>query len=223
MGEKKTDRVEPERRTVDFMVTIEERACGEGKKKKMLRGHAAVFNQETVIGNFFREMIMPGAFVDTIQEDDQRALFNHDPNFVLGRRSAGTLELSEDSRGLAIEIDVPDTPTIRDLVIAPIERGDVNQMSFSFRVKKKDDDEGSEWEEGREGMLDLRKIKRAQVYDVSPVTFPAYAGTDIALRSMEEWRASKVPPPPTEPEDRFDTSELDLKRKRLAIKEKEEM
>jgi len=99
----------------------------------------------------------------------------------------------------------------------------VNQMSFSFRVKKKDDDEGSEWEEGREGMLDLRKIKRAQVYDVSPVTFPAYAGTDIALRSMEEWRASKVPPPPTEPEDRFDTSELDLKRKRLAIKEKEEM
>jgi HK97 family phage prohead protease len=216
MGEKKSEQAPFETRTLDFTVTVEERAGG----KKKLCGHAAVFNQETVIGGWFREIILPGAFTDTIQEDDQRALFNHDSNFVLGRKSAGTLELSEDQRGLAIEITPPDTQLVRDMVISPIERGDINQMSFSFRIKKdKDGKDGVIWEEGEEGMLDIRKIKRAQVYDVSPVTFPAYNGTDIALRSMEEWRSSKAPQPSPEPEPRCDI--IDLRRKRLSLKNKE--
>lgn len=150
--EQKVEDSDIEQRTVSFSVEIEERAAKDGTKKECLRGHAAVFNQETVVAGWFREIILPGAFSNTIQEDDQRALFNHDPNFVLGRRMAGTLRLSEDSQGLAIEIDPPDTQFCRDLVLTPIKRGDIDQMSFSFRIKKQDDGtDGVVWENGEDG------------------------------------------------------------------------
>src|SRR5437764_788576 len=94
-------------------------------KPPLIRGHAAVFNSLSEDLGGFREQIAPGAFAEAIGKDDVRALFNHDPNFVLGRSAAKTLRLAEDMRGLAIEIDAPETPTIRDLVLAPIARGDV--------------------------------------------------------------------------------------------------
>ena len=59
--------------------------------------------------------IAPGAFRKTIQESDVRALFNHDPNFVLGRNKAGTLRLYEDGDGLGYEVDLPDTQAARDV------------------------------------------------------------------------------------------------------------
>lgn len=213
MGDTKDDT--PEYRTVAFTMEVETRADGD----KMLRGHAAVFNQETVIGTWFREVILPGAFVDTISEDDQRALFNHDPNFVLGRKSAGTLDLSEDKKGLSIVIDPPRTQLINDLVIAPIERGDIDQMSFSFRVKSG----GEEWERGENGLLDLRKIKKCRVFDVSPVTFPAYGGTDIALRSYSLWDQEQRDEESSQLQKEYDKQSklLDIKRKRSALKNKE--
>ncbi|MGD9879016.1 MAG: HK97 family phage prohead protease [Hyphomicrobiaceae bacterium] len=163
------------------VLKIEARAEG----KRTLVGHAAVFNQLSEDLGGFREQITPGAFIEAIEKDDVRALFNHDPNFVLGRNRSKTLELTEDARGLAIEIDLPDTPTIRDLVVAPIERGDVSQMSFAFSVRPG----GQDWAKDDEGRV-IRTLKKLRLFDVSPVTYPAYPQTDVAARALEEWRKS---------------------------------
>jgi len=176
-----------ERRTFDISLKRED---GEAKK---MTGHAAIFNEETRIGSWFREKIAPGAFSESVQKDDIRALFNHDANFVLGRNRAGTLTLKEDDKGLAIEIDPPDTSFARDLAIS-MERGDISQMSFAFQVL------GDEWEGGETDNLDLRTITKVKLYDVSPVTFPAYDGTDIALHSRDAFRAN-LDKPPVEPPD----------------------
>ncbi len=147
------------------------------RDEKTLSGHAAVFNQRTDLG-WFKEEIAPGAFADSIANDDIRALWNHNSNFVLGRNKAGTLELSEDATGLAVKIYPPDTQAGRDALVS-IERGDVSQMSFGFEVVDQ------QWTV-LEDKTELRTILRAKVYEVSPVTFPAYTGTDISARSTRE-------------------------------------
>lgn len=150
----------------------------EGERQK-ITGHAAVFD---VIGEggWFREKVAPGAFVNTIEQDDIRALFNHDPNFVLGRNKAGTLELREDDKGLFIEIDPPDTQFARDLTTS-ISRGDITQMSFGFEILKEERIAG----EGKE--LDLFVLKEVRLWDVSPVTYPFYKQTDVSVHSRQAW------------------------------------
>ena len=145
-----------------------------------LVGHAAVFDIETTIAGLFREKISPGAFKKTIKESDVRALFNHSPDYVLGRNKAGTLRLSEDETGLAYEVDLPDTQVAKDLY-ALIERGDVSQSSFAFKVVK---EQRSDPEEGE--TLPLFVVKEARLYDVSPVTFAAYDETDVQAASAFE-------------------------------------
>lgn len=165
-----------EQRTFKLDSNIEIREEGEGKR---LKGHAAVFNEWANIGGWFEERIIPGAFKDSIKEDDVRALFNHDANFVLGRNTAGTLSMAEDKTGLAVDIDPPDTQFASDLMTS-IGRGDINQMSFAFRVIEE------KWIAGEDKELDKREIIKAQLFDVSPVTYPAYTGTDIALASRSK-------------------------------------
>lgn len=160
--------------TVDGM-KIERR----DKEPSRIVGHASVFNREANIGGWFIESVAPGAFRRAIVEDDVRALFNHDPNIVLGRNRAGTLKLSEDDIGLAIDITPPDTQVARDLMVS-IERGDVSQMSIGFRALKQ------EWDET--GDILKRKLIEAQLFDVSPVTFPAFTETDVAVRELEAYR-----------------------------------
>ncbi len=139
-----------------------------------ITGHAAVFNSlsEPLWG--FREMIAPGAFKDAIEKSDIRALLNHDSNFVLGRKKNGTLSLWEDERGLAIDIDLPATQWANDLLVT-IGRGDIDQMSFGFMVGE------DLWEE-IDGETRRTILRVDELFDVSPVTFPAYPETDIALR-----------------------------------------
>ena len=161
-----------------FPLTVEVRA-GDGDEPTKIVGHAAVFNKWSEDLGGFRERIMPGAFTKTIQEADIRSLFNHDPNFVLGRTKAGTLALREDKKGLAIEAVAPETDTIRDLVLEPMRRGDVDQASFSFRTIR------DEWREPTKvGGLWERDLLEASLYDVGPVTFPAYTQTDMGVRSL---------------------------------------
>ena len=150
------------------------RAESEGNGDPMIRGYAAMFNQlsDPILG--FREQVAPGCFAESLKADDIRALFNHNPDAVLGRTSAKTLRLKEDAKGLAIEIDPPDTQIGRD-VMAMIKRGDINQMSFGFICQ----DEAWEKSGQTEAVRTLRKVK---LFDVSPVTFPAYPQTTVAVR-----------------------------------------
>jgi HK97 family phage prohead protease len=165
---------ERERRTLQ--VKVEARA-DEGEPRT-LRGYGAVFNQRTDILGLFEEQIAPGAFTAAIGRDDVRALFNHDPNHVLGRSSAGTLRLLEDETGLRYDIDPPDTQSGRD-VVTLIARGDVQGSSFSFETEEES------WDYPKEG-IPLRTITRAKLYDVGPVTFPAYEQTTVSARSRVE-------------------------------------
>lgn len=163
----------PAGREVRSMPVRELRAEDEGK----IVGYAAVFNSTTDLG-YFEERIKPGAFARAIKEQqDVRALWNHDANYVLGRTKSGTLRLAEDNVGLRIEIDPPDTQTARD-VVESIRRGDVDQMSFAFIATKET------WTDRRD-MLPLREIEDADLFDVSPVTYPAYEATTVGLRSAE--------------------------------------
>jgi len=170
-----------EYRTFDADVfRVEARADDTGKRR--IVGHAAVFNR--VDGPpLFREQIAPGAFADSVKEDDVRALFNHDPSIVLGRNKAGTLNLREDETGLWMEIDPPDTQAGRDLLVS-IDRGDVTQASFAFQTI--DDDVRTI--NGEE----VRTLKRVKLYDVSPVTYPFYEATDVGLRQQEWEEKHKV-------------------------------
>ena len=140
------------------------------------KGHAAVFNRFANIGGFFKERIAPGAFTKTIQEADVRFLMNHDPQYVLARSKAGTLRLSEDKRGLLVDADMAPTTYASDLSLL-LERGDVSQMSFGFIAVR------DEWDESKK--IPERTVTEAKLFDVSVVTFPAYDGTDAALRSAQ--------------------------------------
>ena len=159
----------------------------EGEPTKIV-GYASVFdNRSELIGGSFREVIKPGAF-DDVLSDDVRALFNHDPNFILGRSSVGTLALSVDDKGLRYEITAPTTQTIRDLVLAPMQRGDISQSSFAFRVAR----DGERWYQDEDGVI-VREISRfSRLLDVSPVTYPAYNAAEAGVRSLEEWRSQQA-------------------------------
>lgn len=178
MSEKPTEPVEADgicRRTFDVTaLTVEKREeDGEDDGPSKIVGHAAVFNTETELFGF-REKIEPGAFAKALETDDVRALFNHNPDLLLGRNKAGTLRLWEDSRGLGVEIDPPDTQVGRD-VMESISRGDISQMSFAFRPVVE------EWDDS--GDTPLRTLKEVKLFDVSPVTYPAYPTTDVAARA----------------------------------------
>jgi HK97 family phage prohead protease len=175
-----------ERRTLSLTPKIEERA----DKPPKISGYAAVYydgssGSEYPLFPGAVERIMPGAFERCLSQD-VRGLFNHDPNYPLGRSGAGTLRLSVDSRGLKYEIDPPDSEIGRSVTEA-LRRGDVSGSSFSFtleggQAKWRDMPDGSEVREIRQiGML----------FDVGPVTFPAYEGTSSFARSADSEQARK--------------------------------
>jgi hypothetical protein len=146
---------------------------GDGPPK--ITGYAAVFNQETELWPGFRESVAPGAFAKSLKEDDVRALFNHDVNYILGRTKAKTLSLWEDKKGLGYNIIPPDTSVAADLMVS-IKRGDVDQSSFGFDIVSKN------IKVDRENDEMTRTILEAKLYDVSPVTFPAYPQTEVKVR-----------------------------------------
>ena len=122
--------MEQERR----VVTVPMEARAGANDARTLTGYAALYNTETRIAGLFREVLEPGAFRAALaRKDDVRALFNHDPNKVLGRASSGTLTLDEDETGLRYTVTLPDTQDGRDLWTL-VQRGDVSQSSFAFSV-----------------------------------------------------------------------------------------
>jgi HK97 family phage prohead protease len=164
------------------------RAAGPGSRFK---GHAAIFGERTWIGpeRFgFWEEVVKGAFDRALQEDDVRFLLEHDPRWVLGRTAANTLRLSTDKRGLVVDADLPDTTYAADAAVS-MERGDLDQMSFAFAVRDDGENQGEEWSRLKDG-TDLRRLTDLRLYDVSLVAYPAYEGTDAALRACEARRAT---------------------------------
>jgi hypothetical protein len=160
---------------------VEVRAEGQTIK---VSGYAAVFNERANIGGFFEEQIAPGAFKAAIGRDDVVFLVNHE-GLPLARTRSGTLTLKEDERGLYMESELdPEDPDV--LAIVPkMKRGDLDKMSFAFFPCVQ------EWDES--GDLPLRTIREASLADVSIVTNPAYSGTEIGLRSLQEHRSKQSP------------------------------
>lgn len=153
----------------------------DGDDVHVLEGHAAVFDSDSEDMGFI-EQIVPGAFKDAIDESDVRALFNHNPDNILGR-APETLRLSEDKVGLKFEIDLPDTEIAHRVRIA-VKRGDIKGNSFAFTVAE------DEWEYDQEPPR--RRIVRVdELFDVGPVTYPAYPGTTVSARAMDCMKAAK--------------------------------
>jgi HK97 family phage prohead protease len=189
---------------------LEERSGASPK----IRGTAAVYNSPSRLleGRYF-EVIEPGAFDHLI---DQRrssaaevvALFNHDASQLLGRTSAKTLRLWSDDRGLHYEIDpVPNTTLGRDL-LEHLRLGNIRGSSFAFTVAPEDE----RTEQGKDGRV-TRYIKRASgLFDVSPVTTPAYDATAVNVRCFEAFEAAPAPaapapePQPLTPRDRLNAA-----------------
>jgi len=178
-------------------ISIETRADG----KPQIVGYGSVFHRANDPGTQYElwggvfERVAPGAFDAALKRrDDARALFNHDPNHVLGRLAAGTLRLSVDNVGLRYEIDPPDTQAGRD-TLESIRRGDITGSSFSFSV------DSQQWEERDDG-TEVRTLLAVTLYDVGPVTFPAYESASTAVRaandcqqaknSLETWRRNRT-------------------------------
>lgn len=212
----------------------------DGEQPARIEGYASVFNQESQAisdwwGSSYREKVLPGAFTKTIAEGDVRALWNHDPNWVLGRSKSKTLRLSEDDYGLKVEIDLPDTSWANDLSTI-MQRGDVDQMSIGFQIVK------DKWESTRNRETnkreDLHILIEAKLFDVSVVTFPAFTQTEAKVRALVDagldldkllatlsaQRATETPPAEPVPADHSDDPEpiepdhsLDAMRMRLEL------
>ena len=171
----RSDPMPIERRTANEGVELRE----EGDTLTAI-GYASVFDSLSQNLGGFVERVAPGAFRSTLKQADVRALFNHEPDHLLGRTGNGTLRLSEDDRGLHYEVDLPDTTLGRD-VATLLRRGDLYGSSFGFRVI---DDSWSETEDG----YPLRTLHEVALRDCGPVCFNAYPDASASLRSLAEDR-----------------------------------
>jgi uncharacterized protein len=151
-----------------------------------LVGHAAVFGQYATLPGHL-EALSRSAF-DVVRSDadtDVRALFNHDPSALLGRQSSGTLRWSVDSEGLPFEVDLPNTTVGRD-VRELAERRDLTGASFGFIPG------ADQWSQV-EGRQVRTHTSVTRLVDLSVVTFPAYVGAHVMLRSLDK-AAAAIPP-----------------------------
>ena len=148
--------------------------------KRTLTGYAVKWEKKSkVLGYFrkFREQFRKGAFADSLEKDDQRFLWSHDTSKVLGRTKNGTLRLEEDDIGLRFELDLPNT-TLGNDTYESIKRGDVDGVSFGFRVES---DEIHEPDDD----LPLRTVTKARLLEVSAVAFPAYPDSEVSARGYD--------------------------------------
>lgn len=169
---------------------VEVRA-GEGNTVKVA-GYAAVFDQITEIGGWYREVVRRGAFTQALERrDDAQFLIEHS-GLPLARVASGTLQLRQDNKGLFMEstLDANDPDVAR--IVPKMQRGDLSKMSFAFSIYP---DGESRWIEEGDQDLELREIVRVgRLYDVAIVGEPAYSGTEIGLRSLEQFRAERGNP-----------------------------
>lgn len=150
-----------------------------------LIGHPIVYNSRSVdLGGWFEE-IAPGAFSRSLGSDDIVALWSHEMRDVLGRTSSKTLQLKDSKKSMESRISLPDTTVGRDAAVL-VKRQDVKGMSFGFWTRR------AEWtklEDDEAGTVYLRTVLEGSLVEVSPVAFPAYPQTDVAMRSFRQYRS----------------------------------
>jgi len=205
------------------------------KETPRIVGYAAVFDIETEIAGLWKEVIRAGAFKKTLSERDQVALWNHESSFPLARKSAGTLTLTEDKKGLRFEVDMDLRDSIGTDVYSRVQRGTVNGVSFGFRVTKE------KVNRNEQGYIELREILEVELLEISPVTFPAYEATEVEARAVQAAHGSLAADTTDEPgpashsaagatetnsaegenNNQEAQAELELMRFRLDLKEKE--
>jgi HK97 family phage prohead protease len=157
------------------LFNIENRFETKEDGQEVVVGYGSIFNSRSENLGGFYEYISPTAISEeTIGKSDVRALINHDANLVLARSTTGTLDLSIDEKGLRYEFSIPETSYGKDLAIN-MKNGNINQSSFAFTVAE------DEWSTDEDGN-DVRTITSIdKLYDVSPVTYPAYSQADSDL------------------------------------------
>lgn len=159
---------------------LELRASKKGSGPGSMTGYAAKFNRMSQNLGGFTEILAPGCF-DGIIDDDVRCLRNHMDDNLLGRTSSGTLEITLNSIGLKYENELPDTSAGRDTAEL-VRRGDMSGSSFQFQIAP--GDEGSKWDWNASPLPVRTVIRVSRLYDVSPVTNPAYLDTEVNMRSF---------------------------------------
>ena len=171
-------------------MTLEIRAT-EGEDSKRTITGAIKYDTESSemrdwFGDTFVEVIDKEAFKDSIASRNVVALWSHDPSQVLGNTKSGTLRLTNTGTELRFELDIPDTSVGND-AWELIKRGDVDGVSFGMRVTK------DKWtsEKRDDKRIYKRLILNAELYEISPVAFPAYPANEVAARSLEEFKASE--------------------------------
>ena len=166
------------------LAECELRVVSEGDTKK-ITGYVVKWDKYSEDMGGWKERVAKGAFTNTLANGpDVVSLFNHDAACVLGRRSAGTMSITEDDTGLLIEVTPPDTQVGRD-VMASIKRGDVTGQSFMFRTIT------DAWETRDD--TEVRTLKEVELREAGPVVFPAYPDSQVALRSRDEWKEQQKP------------------------------
>ena len=155
----------------------------------IIEGYPIVYDQETNIGGWFREKIAQGAATEALKTSDEFVLFNHDPNFPLARRSNGSLEVIEDEHGVKIKADLSKSARGRE-VHEMVKAGLINKMSFAFTTDKES------WTYAQaEGETDLRVVEKfRELFDYSPVVYPAYKQTELQARSAKDILDSREAP-----------------------------
>lgn len=183
-----------ERRFATTVPSLQSRKNGDNEVTSFT-GYAAVFFDGTPGSEYqlcpgLRERVMPTAFDRVIREkQDVRGFFNHDPNFVLGRIGSGTMRLAVDKRGLRYEIDFDQEDYDHQRVASKIKRGDVTGSSFSFVPTPN----GQKFVTTGKGGDDIRELHDVDVFDVGPVSMPAYQSTSADVRSIfDAWQVARA-------------------------------
>lgn len=172
-------------------IKLELRVTGEGETAKRTVAGAIKYNTESEEmrdwwDDTFVEEIAAGAFDDSLKTRGVVGLWSHDISQVLGNTKSGTLRLDSGEKELRFELDLPDTGSGND-AHESIKRGDVDGVSFGMRVTK------DKWssEDRESGKIYKRSILNAELYEISPVAFPAYPANDVAVRSLDDFKAEQ--------------------------------
>jgi HK97 family phage prohead protease len=161
----------------DFRTKFEITRDEQTPDERVIEGYFALYESETELWAGSYEIISKGAFENTIQKNDIRALWNHNTQYVLGRNKNGSLQLKADDKGLFATIKLPNTQYAEDLY-SLVQRGDIDQASFGFNILDEELEElangGYRW-----------RIKDIDLHEISVVTFPAYENTSVQAREQQ--------------------------------------